>query len=373
MNPKRPGGHLPLSFVALLISLLFIVIYAVVFMYARPEQSGGHFGFVPESNGRDTGGGVVLGTSDATEPGTAGQGSTYIYLAAGKDEVSGLADVIMLVFFDTEKLKVNIVQIPRDTYFNCTERSYKKINGAISALGGIDRFAEALEAALGIEIDHTVEFTLSALGQLVDLVGGVRVNIPHEMEYSDPSQNLYIRLDAGEHLLDGERARQFVRFRSGYVRGDIDRIDAQKIFMAAFLEKMTTGVSILQVPSIISLMLDDIKTDMTFSECLSFAQKALSMRTSDVVMLTMPGKEIKTEAGTWYYILNREAALRAVNLYLNPAGAPVPSERFDAGRRFTNKNYQSFEAIYSDTEYSIEEYRADDVNENGISIPMTNR
>ncbi len=372
MNPKRPTGHLPLSFVALFISLLFIVIYTVVFMYSKPGQIGGQF--LPESTGPagETDDGAVLGASDSAEPG-AEHGSTYVYLAAGFDEVSGLADVIMLISFDTENLRVNIVQIPRDTYFNCTERSYKKINGAISALGGIDKFAEELEAAFGIEIDHTVEFTLAALGELVDLVGGVKVNIPRKMEYSDPDQNLYIYLEPGEHLLDGERAQQFVRFRSGYIRGDIDRIDAQKIFMAAFLEKITTGVSVYKVPSIISIMLDDIKTDMTFSECLGFAQKALSVRTSDVAMVTMPGRETKTKAGTWYYIINREAALRAVNLYLNSSKVPVPSGQFDAERRFTNKNYPDFEAIYSDPEYNIEEYRANDVNEKGITIPMTNR
>jgi len=372
VNPKRPGSRLPLSFVALLIAFLFIVIYTVVFMYAKPGHDGGHYRFFPDNtkpSGTDDG--VVMGTSDVAEQ-DAGHGGTYIYLVVGKDEISGLADVIMLIFFDTENLKINIVQIPRDTYFNCTGRTYKKINGAVSALGGIDRFAAELEAALGIKIDHTVEFTLSALGELVDLIGGVTVNIPHKMEYSDPDQNLYIYLEPGEHLLDGDKAKQFVRYRSGYARGDIDRIDAQKIFMAAFIEKMIT-VSILKLPSIISLMLDEIKTDMSFTECLSSARKALSVKLSDVVMLTMPGSDIKTEAGTWYYIINRRAAIKVVNSYLCSGDAMVCSEQFDAARRFTNESYPDFEAIYYDSEYNIEEYRADEVNEKGITIPMTDQ
>jgi LCP family protein required for cell wall assembly len=372
VNPKRPGSRLPLSFVALLISFLFVVIYTVVLMYAKPGHEGGHYKFFPDSTKpSDTDSGVVMGTSDTAEP-DAGHGSTYIYLAVGKDEISGLADVIMLISFDTENLKINIVQIPRDTYFNCTRRTYKKINGAIGTLGGIDKFAAELEAALGIKIDHTVEFTLSALGELVDLVGGVTVNIPHKMEYSDPDQNLYIYLEPGEHLLDGDKAKQFVRYRSGYARGDIDRIDAQKIFMAAFIDKMTT-VNILKLPAIIKLMLNEIKTDMNFSECLSFAKKALSVKLSDVVMLTMPGCDIRTEAGTWYYIINRRAAISVVNSYLCSGNAPVASEQFDAARRFTNESYPDFEAIYYDCEYNIEEHRADEVNEKGITIPVTDQ
>jgi LCP family protein required for cell wall assembly len=367
---------LPLSVIGIMITALFLFIYATVFVFANPDKTVMKNGITGKSND-----GVGFYAGDGTaENGTdsAGEASekhgTYIILAAGNDEVSGLTDVIMLVAFDTENMKINVVQIPRDTYFHYTDRAYRKINGASSALGGIDKFAEALETSFGINIDYTVQFSLDAFGRMVDLIGGVPVNIPYEMDYEDPYQNLYIHLDAGEHVLDGEDAKQFVRFRSGYVRGDIARTDAQKIFMAAFVNKLTTGVSILKVPSIISVMIDDVKTNMTFAECLGFAQKAMAVKTTDVVMITMPGNDARTDvSGAWYYIINRSAALEVINSYLNTSGIPVTDETFDSGRLFLNKRYPQFEEIYNSDDYSITEYRANDINENGIGINVSDR
>ncbi len=372
----RRVSLLPLSVIGIIITALFLFIYATVFVFANPDKTVSKNGIT----GNNTGNVGLYSADGEAEEGTDAAGAavehsgTYIFLAAGKDEVSGLSDVIMLVAFDMKNMKVNVVQIPRDTYFHCTDRTYRKINGASSALGGIDKFAIALESALGINIDYTVQFSLDALGRMVDLIGGVPVNIPNDMDYEDPDQNLYIHLDAGEHVLDGEDAKQFVRFRSGYVRGDIARTDAQKIFMAAFVKKLTTGVSILKVPSIISVMIDDVKTNLTFSECLSFAQKAMTVKTTDVAMITMPGNDARTDiSGAWYYIINRAAALNVVNSYLNNSGTPISDEAFDAGRLFTNVKYPQFEEIYDSGEYGITEYRANDINENGIGISVSDR
>ena len=69
---------------------------------------------------------------------------TFIFLAAGVDEVSGLADVILLASYNLKAQKLVVLQIPRDTYFNVSSATYKKINGAISELGGIENFAKKL-------------------------------------------------------------------------------------------------------------------------------------------------------------------------------------------------------------------------------------
>ncbi len=383
---NRSYTLLPLPVIGIMITALFLLIYATVFVFAKPsevagtsrltKEGSGLFGddYTAGSNSCNRDNGIETGVEESSVP-DAEHGKTYVFLAAGRDEVSGLTDVLMLVSFDTENLKVNVVQIPRDTYFRCTKRTYRKINGAAEALGGIDKLAEALEAALGINIDYTAQFSLDALGKMVDLIGGVPVKIPYEMDYEDPYQNLYIHLDAGEHILNGDDAKQFVRFRAGYVRGDIARTDAQKIFMAAFVKKLTTGVSILKIPSIINVMLGDVKTNMTFTECLEFAQKALKVKTTDVIMITLPGNDARTkvDSGAWYYIINRIAALEVVNKYLNASDAPVAEEMFDKERLFTNEEYPQFEEIYCGDGYSIQEYRADEINENGIEISITDK
>jgi len=294
----------------------------------------------------------------------------YVFLATGVDDVSGLTDVMFLISFNMETNKLFVLQIPRDTYFNSSDSTYKKINGAVSALGGMEQFSNEIESVCGIEIDYTFKFTLDSFGKLVDIIGGIPINIPENMDYDDPYQDLHIHLKAGEHILDGESAKQFVRFRSGYVRGDIDRTDAQKIFIAAFVKKVTTDVGIFQISSAIDILLDDVETNMKFSDCLEFASKMLSLNSQNVVMLTMCGSDARTKinSGAWYYIINRAAAIEIFNKYFTPYYICVDESNFDVNRKFTNSQYPHFDEIYYDDKYEIIEYDADNINTKGIKI-----
>lgn len=375
-KPERSPSLLPLPLVGLFVSILFIIIYTTIFAFAQPDGTK----LRPAYNDEKPGGTETTADADTTigvteSTSALSKSGTITFLALGRDEVSGLSDVVILAAFDTENMKLNVVQVPRDTYFRATEKTYRKINGASSALGGAGAFAEALENALCIEIDYTIQFTLEALGKVVDHIGGVPVSIPSDMDYDDPDQELSIHLEAGEYTLDGEGAKQFVRFRSGYIRGDIARIDAQKIFMAAFIRRLTEGVGIMKIPGLISLLMDDVSTDLSFSECLSYVQKALSLKTSDVTMVTLAGADVRTQidSGAWYYIINREAALAAVNKYLNKSGTPVGELEFDLERRFTDKSYPHYTEIYAGSGYTTQEYRADDINKNGIGIGLAGR
>ena len=74
-------------------------------------------------------------------------------LLLGCDRASGLADSILVVSINESDKQVSILQIPRDTYAEYTEKSYKKLNGALSALGE-SGIKELLGEALGVTIHH---------------------------------------------------------------------------------------------------------------------------------------------------------------------------------------------------------------------------
>lgn len=349
---------LPLIFAVLVIVFAFFATYAMALYFAKDDGPT-----VEVGNGDAASGTALLtaGKSDAD--------GRYVFLAAGEDAISGLTDVILLVSMDTGAGTVSIVQLPRDTYLRYTERTYKKLNGASHALGGLRGLAEVLESSLGVHVDYTIEFTLETFSQLVDLIGGVPITIPCDMDYDDPSQELYIHLSAGEHVLGGAEAVQFVRFRSGYVQGDIGRVNAQKLFLAALARQVTQGVSPLRLPAIIGAVIGQVRTDMGFSECLSFARAAMKLDTADIVMLTLPGRDARTggNSGAWYYIMNREATREVMVRHF---GLPEDAE-LDPGRLFTNDEYPHFDKIYDAGDITPREYRADDINQNGIGIDLT--
>ena len=74
----------------------------------------------------------------------------------------------------------------------------------------------------------------------MDNLSGIEIDLPYDMDYEDSSQNLSIHLKAGKQTLGGKEALGFLRYRSGYVTGDLGRIDAQKLFLNAFINRLGT-------------------------------------------------------------------------------------------------------------------------------------
>lgn len=266
-------------------------------------------------------------------------------LVMGKDKTSGLCDMIMLVSYNMTSKKVGVVQIPRDTYAEFTDGSYKKINGAVNALGGEREFCDFLSEALCVKIDKYITVNLNAVGEIVDLIGGVEVDIPFDMNYNDPYQGLSIKLKKGKALLDGEMAQQFVRYRSGYAEGDLGRIDAQKIFIASFMAKLKSSASLFRIREIYSAVSDDIKTDISMGDIIVFAAQAFSVPSDKVSFVTLAGEgAVASVSGASYYVISRPSAIEIVNEYL---GADADEESFDKNRAFLNEKYDSFKDIYN--------------------------
>ncbi|MBO5415447.1 MAG: LCP family protein [Clostridia bacterium] len=287
------------------------------------------------------------------------------FLLLGCDRASGLTDVMMLVSVDTEGKRADIVQIPRDTYARYSKRSYKKLNGAMAILGGADKLCDFLSDSMGVDIDGYFVFTLDAFVKVVDAVGGVEIDLPFDMDYNDPYQGLSIHLDAGPQTLDGEAAEKFVRYRSGYVRGDLGRIDAQKLFMAAFIKKVSETMTPVSFVKMISAVMGDIQTNLDMKNITDLALTVLDIKAENVGMLTLAGEDIQiSSGGAWYYVLSRSAAVRVLSEYL---GAESDGSGFDCERVFCNPSYGEIMRIYdSDIEY----HRSDvsDINQNGIGI-----
>ncbi|MBE6530701.1 MAG: LytR family transcriptional regulator [Ruminococcaceae bacterium] len=290
-------------------------------------------------------------------------GDRKTFLLLGKDRASGLTDVIMLVSIDTDSKSAAVLQIPRDTYARYTDKSYKKLNGAVSALGGADKLCRLISDAANIKIDGYVVFDLDVVVKLVDSVGGVEIELPFDMEYSDPYQGLNIKFKAGKQTLDGEAAEKFIRYRSGYVRGDLGRIDAQKMFMAAFIEKAYESMTPSTLLKLITSVFGDIKTDMSLFEMTEIALTVFDIELENINMLTLPGEDIRAgESGAWYYVISKSAAEKVFSKYFG-----AQAGEFDRGGIFVDPSSDDFVRIY-DSDIEIYPLTVSDVIQNGIEI-----
>lgn len=288
--------------------------------------------------------------------------NVYNVLLLGRDNTAGLCDVIILGSINTDSGDIMFMQIPRDTYFNCSVANYKKMNGAYNSLGGASTVADVLSNSLGIDIDYYLSLKLDAVEKIVNAVGGIDVDIPMDMEYSDPTQNLYIQFKAGNQTLNGEQAVEFVRYRSGYVTGDLGRIDAQKLFLNAFAKKVAEMANPFTFYNLFKIVCDNGETNITANDFASLGIKCMQAKTGKVSYLTAPGEAIQsTQSGAWYYILSAPSMNEILDARFDS------KEKFDKENKFVDSNNEAFCDIYNKS-YEIKIYTKDDIENNKINI-----
>lgn len=265
-------------------------------------------------------------------------------LVMGVDRSARLADSMMLVTVNEEQNSVSVVQIPRDTYANYTQRSYKKLNGLLREKGekGAKEF---LSRAMGVPLDYFIVLDLDCLDSLVDAVGGVDLEIEQDLYYSDPSQGLEIALPKGPHHLSGAQAEQFVRYRSGYSNADLGRLDAQKLFLRA-LAKRCNSITAPELFRIVGCTLTRLQTDMDLPTVIRMVGLFGKFDAEEIRMETLSGRAVQGSSGAWYYSLNKEGCVRTVNQLLCP-NLEMNQDRFDPDGVFDRRDHPDFHRIYS--------------------------
>ena len=158
---------------------------------------------------------------------------------------------------------------------------------------------------------------LDAFVELVDLLGGVEFDVPVDMFYNDPGQNLHIALEAGKQMLSGEEAMGVVRFRSGYADADLGRVQVQRDFLTALIRQAVSPEGILKSPLLLNVLQNHTRTNLNARNFLWLAETVLLADRSHVETVTLPGSARNWESGS-YYVLDPEAVAQTVNTYCNP-------------------------------------------------------
>jgi LCP family protein required for cell wall assembly len=206
------------------------------------------------------------------------------------------SDTIMLVSFDRKSGDLNILSIPRDTYFyrsGYENPGDKKINAIYSSVG-IKGLMKSVENIMEIPVHNYVTVDYEAVENVVDIIGGVEVDVPFHMEYEDPYDNPPLKIDipAGTQVLDGEHALQYLRFRhnndmtTGYKDGDIGRIKAQQEFVKSAIKKSLS----FKLPVVVKETYSHIKTDLSLSDMLLLASDAVNFSTDKLETAILPGR-----------------------------------------------------------------------------------
>ncbi|HVL37928.1 MAG TPA: LCP family protein [Fimbriimonadaceae bacterium] len=171
------------------------------------------------------------------------------------------SDMMLVARLDFKANQVTGVSIPRDTLLALPGYRTQKIN-AYHAIGGRELAERAVEFLLGVGIDRTVVIDYKALQDMVDLVGGVEINVEKRLKYHDNWGDLHVDLKPGLQTLNGYQAMGYVRIRKS--DDDFHRQERQKQFLLAFKEAMQKNV--LVSPQVIQKAADSLGGALTDEE-----------------------------------------------------------------------------------------------------------
>ncbi len=262
--------------------------------------------------------GVKVLTSDVSDSPPA-QNLGYHALVNSFD---GLSDSMLMLRFNPEDKKLNVLSIPRDTRTLVEGHGVTKINAA-NAEGGPALSAQSVSELLnGVPVDRYVRINVQGVEKLVDAIGGVTVYVPKDMKYQDDSQHLYINLKAGKHHLNGNQALQFLRFRYDE-NGDIGRIQRQQLLMRAVMEQALNPAILPRMPKILSVIQSHIDTNLTLEELMALVGFGVRTDRANVQMLMLPGRFSETgeyDASYWLPDSDRIATMMTQHFNVRSQG-----------------------------------------------------
>ena len=335
-KPKKPSRltrqQKLLIAVAVVLAIVLIAVVACQSLFVRPD--------LPEKNA-DADSGTQeeeIDWGEGTRPRSDGERKSqdyYTVLILGRDTGGGgNTDTMLLASYDVTNQKATVMSIPRDTMVNVSW-DIKRINSVYNYYGGGDRGIQYLYKEIaqlvGFEPDYQVVVEWDAVGQIVNAMGGVWFDVPRNMNYDDPYQDLHIHQEKGYRLLTGDDAMQVLRYRHdndmryGYPDGDLGRIKTQQAFLTAMVDQLLQIKNVTKINQFIQVFQNNVETDLSFQNILWFAQQAIlgGLSMENVEFVTMPNRTASCWSRTYhnyqsYVVPSANELLELVNTKLSP-------------------------------------------------------
>ena len=257
---------------------------------------------------------LILGESDANQ----GSSDTPYYLT----------DTIMVMSYNPQTQQASILSIPRDTYVgsknkNTASSTYLqsyKVNSVYRNRTNLDEAIKCISNLIGIELNYYVLIDTDAIVDVVDAIGGVWFNVPIDMDYEDLNQDLIIHLEAGEQLIDGNKAEQLLRFRHNqdgtsypteYGDNDLGRMRTQREFIQETAKQLLRIENAGKIVSLLDIVFKNVKTNLSIQEMKYYIPYAFKFDTSNIITDVLPGEPEKCN-GTWIYTADKAKTAQVV-------------------------------------------------------------
>ncbi len=289
-NSKKKKKKKKIGKKILLLFLFVLLIAGGVFAYKVHLNGGGMSGMLA----------TMVGHDENTKK-NLGEFKVLLLGISTDQENVDLTDTIMVASYNPNTQKATLLSIPRDTYTGknpAKATAYEKINSLYSRKHRPEETLEAVNEITGLNIQYYVVIKTEALIKLVDVIDGITFNVPIDMDYDDPTQDLHIHLKAGEQELDGDKAEQLVRFRHNndgtsypeeYGDNDLGRMRTQREFIMQVVRQTAQPGNIFKLGSILDVAKENVFTNIDFNVAKDYIPYVVEFNTENLLTDMLPG------------------------------------------------------------------------------------
>ena len=303
-----------------LLVILFILIIAIGwFAYRTYKNGGGLSGMLA----------TVVGHDENTKKNL--KEIKVLILGVSTDLDSELTDTIMVASYNPNTQKANLLSIPRDTFTGKNKSkatASQKINALYNINKNPEKTLEAVNELTGLDIQYYVVVKTEALIEVVNAIGGVEFDVPIDMKYDDPTQDLHIDLKAGLQKLDGDKAEQLLRWRhsnskngvmttypSEYGNDDFGRMRTQRDFIVATMKQTLKPGNIFKIGQLLEIANKNVETNIELSLAKDYIPYAVEFNTDEIKTAVLPGTtpDVKETNGVSIFVVNKTEAKELIN------------------------------------------------------------
>ena len=229
---------------------------------------------------------------------SAAPGSPFTVLLLGSDDdgknAVPLTQSMILVRVDPATRHVVMESIPRDLWVPLSTGGSAKIDAAY-AYGGPAAAIATVERNFHVHIDEYAWIGLKGLIKLIDLLGGVDINVmnpvfddvyPNDIDSKFLYDYTRVAVLPGPQHLDGTHALQYVRSRHNDINGDFGRSARQQQVLIGIKAKAST-LNAADLPDIVKALSGEFKTSMGLDRVRSLLSLANAFDPANVQQIVL--------------------------------------------------------------------------------------
>ncbi len=230
-----------------------------------------------------------------------------------EDEMSR-SDTNLLLSIDPVNKKLVLISLPRDSLVTLPGYEGDEKLAHAHSYGGIPLLIKTVESILNIEIPYYVEVNFDGFKNMIDLIGGITIDVEKDMDYESYLGDVKIHLKKGLQHLNGEKALEYVRFRMDET-GDIGRMERQQKFIKAVIKQVFEISNTLRLQKALLELKNWVKTNLEPTQIIKLGLIIKNIQDEDMISMTLPGT-LGWKNHLSYYILDYGKIQNIIDEYL---------------------------------------------------------